>query len=74
MSIRESDKWKTAVKTRYGYFEDQVMPFSLTNALVTFENYINKILAENFTVFIIVYFNDILIYTKSKRKKHIKTI
>ena len=45
MRIKEGDKWKTAFRTRYGHFEYQVMPFGLSNALASFQGYINKILA-----------------------------
>ena len=74
MRIKESDKWKTAFRTRYGYFEYQVMPFGLTNAPATFQSYINKILAEKLNVFVIVYLDDILIYTESESKEHIQAI
>ena len=47
------------------------MPFGLTNALAIFQGYINKILVEKFNVFVIVYLDDILIYTKNKDKEHI---
>ncbi len=50
------------------------MPFGLTNALATFQDYINKILAEKFDVFVIVYLNDILIYTKNKGKEHVQAV
>ena len=63
MKIRKGDKWKTAFKTRYGHFKYQVMPFGLTNAPASFQGYFNKILAEKFDIFIIVYLDDILIYT-----------
>lgn len=52
-----------AFRTRYDHFEYQVIPFSLINVLATFQDYINKILAEKLDVFIIVYLNDIFIYT-----------
>ncbi len=71
MRIREGDEWKTAFKTRYGYFEYQVMPFGLTNTPATFQGYINKILAEKLDVFVIVYLDDILIYTESESKEHV---
>ncbi len=71
MKIREGNKWKTVFKTRYGHFKYQVMPFRLTNALTTFQGYINNILVEKLDVFVIVYLNDIFIYTKSKGKEHI---
>ncbi len=71
MRIREGDEWKTAFRTRYSLFEYQVMPFGLTNAPVTFQGYINKILAEKLNVFIIMYLNDILIYTESEGEEHV---
>ncbi len=74
MRIREGDKWKTAFRTRYGHFEYQVMLFRLINALATFQGYINKILAEKLDVFIIMYLNDILIYTKNEGKEHVQAI
>ena len=50
------------------------MSFWLINALATFKSYINEILAKKLNVFIIVYYDNIFIYTKSKKKEHIKTI
>ena len=64
MRIRKGDEWKTAFRTRYGYFKYQVMPFGLTNKLANFQGYINKILAEKLDIIVIVYLDDILIYTK----------
>ncbi len=74
MRIKEGNKWKTAFKIRYGHFEYQVMPFGLTNAPVTFQNYINKILAEKLDVFVIVYLDNIFIYTKSKSKDYVEVV
>ncbi len=74
MRIKEGDKLKTAFRTRYGQFEYQVMPFGLTNAPATFQGYINKILAEKFDVFVIVYLDDILIYTESEGKEHVQAV
>ncbi len=51
-----------------------MMPFGLTSTLAIFQDYINNILAKKLDVFVIVYFNDILIYTKSKGKKYMKAI
>ena len=50
-----------AFQTRYGYFKYQMMSFRLFNTPASFQSYINKILAEKFNIFIIVYLNDILI-------------
>ncbi len=74
MGIREGDEWKTAFKTRYGHFKYQVMPFGLTNVLAMFQIYINKILVVKLDVFVIVYLNDIFIYTKSKSEEHIQAV
>ena len=63
MRIREGDESKTAFYTRYGHFEYQVMPFGLSNAPASFQEYINKILAKNLDIFVIVYLDNILIYT-----------
>ncbi len=51
-----------------------MMPFRLTNAPITFQDYINKILEEKLDMFVIVYLNDIFIYTKSREKEHIKAV
>ena len=64
MRICEGDEEKTAFQTQYGHFEYQVMPFDLSNALATFQGYVNKILTEKLDIFVIVYLDDILIYTK----------
>ena len=72
MRIKEGDKWKTAFQTRYGHFGYQVMPFGLTNALGSFQGYVNKILAEKLNIFVIVYLDDILIYTKDPGKAHVE--
>ncbi len=50
------------------------MPFEWTNVLTIFQGYINKILAEKLDVFVIMYLNDIFIYTKSKSKEYMKAI
>ena len=74
MKIKEGDEWKTAFRTCYGHFEYQIMPFRLTNALATFQGYINKILAEKLNVFVIVYLDDILIYIENKGKEYVEAI
>ena len=74
MRIREGDEWKTAFRTRYGHFEYQVMPFGLSNAPATFQGYINKILAEKLDIFVIVYLDDILIYTKDPGQPYVEAV
>ena len=74
MKIREGDKWKTAFRTQYGYFKYQVMPFELSNTPASFQGYINKILAKKLDVFVIVYLDDILIYTEDKSQGHVEAV
>ena len=73
MRIREGDEWKIAFRTRYGHFDYQVMPFGLTNAPASFQRYINKILAKKLDIFIMVYLDDILIYTNDD-KSHVAAV
>ena len=74
IKIRESDKWKTAFRTQYGHFKYQVMPFSLSNTPATFQEYVNKILAEKLDVFVIVYLDNILIYTEVLGQPNVQAV
>ena len=65
--IYKSDEWKTALKTRYRHFEYQIMLFGLFNTPAMFQEYVNKVLAEKFDIFIIVYLNNFLIYIKDPK-------
>jgi hypothetical protein len=61
--IAEGNKWKTAFWTCYGSFEWRVMPFGLTNAPATFQRFMNTIFSNLLDVCVVVYLNDILIYS-----------
>ena len=74
MRIKEGDEWETAFQIRYGHFEYQVMPFGLSNAPASFQGYINKILAEKLNIFVIVYLDDILIYTEDHSQGHVEAV
>ncbi len=74
MRIRESDEWKTVFHIRYGHFKYQVIPFGLSNASASFQGYINKILAERLDIFIVLYLDNILIYTKDPGQPHVDIV
>ena len=74
--IAEGDEWKTAFRTRYGSFEWLVMPFGLTNAPAAFQRFMNDIFSDMLDVCVIIYLDDILIYSDNKElhRKHVREV
>ncbi|GJR67289.1 putative reverse transcriptase domain-containing protein [Tanacetum coccineum] len=76
LRVREEDISKTAFRTRYGHYEFHVMMFGLTNAPAVFMDLMNSVCKPYLDRFVIVFIDDILIYSKSRKEHegHLKLI
>jgi hypothetical protein len=74
--IKEGDEWKTAFRTKFRHNKYTVMPFGLTNAPAVFQRFMNNIFRDLFNINLIVYLDDILIFSKSKEEcvDHVKEV
>nr|GFC52176.1 putative reverse transcriptase domain-containing protein [Tanacetum cinerariifolium] len=76
LRVREEDIPKTAFRTRYGHYEFKVMPFGLTNSPAVFMDLMNQVCKPYMDKFVIVFIDDILIYSKDEKEheEHLKVI
>ncbi|GKD61136.1 putative reverse transcriptase domain-containing protein [Tanacetum coccineum] len=76
LRVQEQDIPKMAFRTRYGHYEFQVMPFGLTNAPALFMDLMNRVCKPYLDKFVIVFIDDILVYSKDEKEheEHLKAI
>ncbi|GJT19759.1 putative reverse transcriptase domain-containing protein [Tanacetum coccineum] len=76
LRVHEDDIPKTAFRTRYGHFEFTIMPFGLTNTLAIFMDLMNRVCRPYHDKFVIVFIDDILIYSKTQEEhvEHLRLV
>ncbi|MBW0497466.1 hypothetical protein O181_037181 [Austropuccinia psidii MF-1] len=73
LRMKEGDEHLTAFRAKYGSYEYLVMPFGLTNAPASFQNPVNDIFADFLDIFVVVYLDDIMVFSSSE-EEHVKDV
>ncbi|MBW0587173.1 hypothetical protein O181_126888 [Austropuccinia psidii MF-1] len=76
LRIKEGDEHLTCFRTKYGSYEYLGMPFGLTNAPASFQNVVNDIFYDLLDIYVVVYLNDIMVFSKSEEEHvtHVSTV
>ncbi|KAF8683463.1 Retrotransposon gag protein [Rhizoctonia solani] len=76
VQVKEGDKWKTTFCTKYSLYESLVMTFGLTNVPAAFQHFMNNLFKDLLDVCVIIYLNDILVYSKNNidHTKHLHKV
>src|ERR1700726_645151 len=76
LRMAPGEEWKTAFRTGYGLFEYNVVPFGLCNAPAAFQHLMNDVLREYLDDFVVIYLDDVLIYSKnaSEHRRHVRMV
>ncbi|QRW22611.1 Retrotransposable element Tf2 protein [Rhizoctonia solani] len=76
VQVKEGNEWKTKFQTKYGLYKSLVMTFGLTNAPAAFQHFMNKLFKDLLDVCVIIYLDDILIYSKddASHNQHIHKV
>ena len=76
LRVKDVDVWNTTFRTRYGHYQFLVMPFGLTNAAASFMDLMNKVFRPYLDQFLVVFIDDILVYSRDEQEheQHLRIV